>query len=83
MFAVCHSGAGLCSGFSQQSQHGVLVSLLNCKAQVCGLPNASDIVEVLLELADSEGFQGTGKTLNIHTDIPGRTACGVCVFLKL
>lgn len=79
MFAVCHSGAGLRSVFSQQSQQGVLVSLLN----VCGLPNASDVVEVLLELADSEGFQGIGKTLNIYTDTPGRTACGVCVFLKL
>lgn len=69
--------------FSQQPQHRVLVSLLSYKAHVCGLLNASDVGEVLLELAGSEGFQGIGKILNIYAGTPGRTACGVCVFLEL
>lgn len=46
-----------------------------------GLPNASDVGEVLLELAGSEGFQGICKILNIYTHTPGRMACGVYIFL--
>lgn len=47
----------------------------------CGLPSASDVAEVLLELAGSEGFQGIHKILNVCTDTPGRMVCDVSVFL--
>lgn len=58
------------------------MSLLSDRAHVCGLPNASSVGQVLLELAGSEGFQGVSKILNIYADIPGRMACGDCIFLE-